>query len=69
MLQSSAVTQGVITAILLLGTFYMLINSLHVPDWIQTLDGLVVGFYFGAKIGTAGATEAARRELERRGSP
>jgi hypothetical protein len=51
LLKSSAVTQGVISAIVLSVISYMLIAGRPVPGELWSIAGLVVGFFFGGKMG------------------
>jgi hypothetical protein len=51
--KTSAVTQGAITIICLLATFALLFNGMVPPDWLTSIDLLIVGFFFGGKLGVA----------------
>lgn len=51
--ETSAVTQGVITTIALLGSIVLQLKSGTVPEWLINIDLIVVGFFFGGKVGVA----------------
>lgn len=64
LLKSSAVTQGTISAIVLGTITYMLISGRPVPGELWSIAGLVVGFFFGGKMGIAQGEGNARREAK-----
>jgi hypothetical protein len=53
LLQSSAVTQGVLSILIVGAYFYMLIAGIAIPSFVEGLVGLVVGFFFGGKVQAA----------------
>jgi hypothetical protein len=53
LLQSSAVTQGVLSIIVLGGYVYMIIAQISIPPSFDAIAGLVVGFFFGGKVQAA----------------
>jgi hypothetical protein len=50
---SSAVTQGIITAIALGGSLWVQLMQNTVPEWLINIDYMVVAFFFGSKLGVA----------------
>lgn len=51
LLKESVITQAFITMAALATTFYMLAAGRPIPDFLTQIDLLVLGFYFGAKMG------------------
>ena len=60
---TSQVTQGLITVVCLAGTFAMLLNGLAVPEWVVGFDALVIGTFFGGKIGASQARAAISKQI------
>lgn len=60
--KTSAVTQGLISTICLLGTFMLLASGRGVPDNVWVINGIVVGFFFGGKVGIAQGVAKAESE-------
>jgi hypothetical protein len=58
LLKSSAVTQGIITIMVLALDMVLIIQGRPVPDFFTAITSLVVGFYFGSKIGLYQANAA-----------
>lgn len=50
---SSAVTQGIITALALGGSLWVQLAQNMVPEWLINIDYMVVAFFFGSKLGVA----------------
>lgn len=49
LLADSVITQGLITLALVITTCYMVIAARPVPAELWAADGLVIGYFFGAK--------------------
>lgn len=62
LVKTSAVTQGLISFICLFGTFVLLANGRGVPDNVWVINGIVVGFFFGGKVGIAQGVAKAESE-------
>jgi hypothetical protein len=58
LLKSSAVTQGIITIMVLALDMVLIIQGRPVPDFFTAITSLVVGFYFGSKVGIIQANAA-----------
>lgn len=64
LLKSSVLTQGMITIIVLVIWGILTINGREIPTDVSTLVMLVVGFYFGSKIGMIqGINQEKAREI------
>ena len=63
LLKSSVITQGVITVIVLGLIVYLLVTRQPVPDQVWNLTVLVIGFYFGSKVGVIQGQNNASRTL------
>lgn len=50
LLRESVLTQGLITASLVLTTCYLWATGETVPNELWTADTIVLGFFFGAKV-------------------
>jgi hypothetical protein len=50
LLKSSAVTQGVLSILVIGGWVYMIVAGVPVPPAFEAVAGLVVGFFFGGKV-------------------
>lgn len=50
LIKSSVIVQGIVTLALVGTTCYLYATGQPVPDTLLQLDGVVVGFFFGAKI-------------------
>ena len=65
LLKSSVITQGLITTIVLIVWGILTINGKVIPPEVSTLVMLVVGFYFGSKIGMVqGINQQIGREVQ-----
>ena len=53
LLKSSAITQGVLSILIVAGYLYLVIAQIPIPGFLEGLVGLVVGFFFGGKIQAA----------------
>jgi hypothetical protein len=53
LLKSSAVTQGVLSVLIVGGYVYMIIAQVNIPPSYDAITGLVVGFFFGGKVQAA----------------
>lgn len=51
LLKESVITQAFITILAISATVYMWVAGHAVPPELYTLDSLVIGFYFGGKMG------------------
>jgi len=51
LIKSSVLTQALITIAVLSLTGYMMIVGRPVPGELYAMDSLVIGFYFGSKVG------------------
>ncbi len=51
LLKESVITQAFITALVISATVYLWVAGHTVPPELLALDSLVVGFYFGGKMG------------------
>lgn len=49
LVKSSVIVQGLVTLVLVLTTCYLYATSQPVPESLLSLDGLVIGFFFGSK--------------------
>lgn len=49
LLADSVITQGLITLTLILTTCYLVVFGRAVPAELWAADGLVIGYFFGAK--------------------
>ncbi len=49
LVKSSVIVQGLVTFVLIGTTCYLYANGKPVPEGLMSLDGLVVGFFFGSK--------------------
>lgn len=45
-LTASMAIQGLIASIAIVGTFYLVINKMDIPDVVMILDGAITAFYF-----------------------
>lgn len=64
LLGESVIGQIIITVLVIGGTVYLAVTGQAVPEALDRLAYLVVGFYFGAK-GLVTARGAAKRAVER----
>jgi len=53
LVRESIIFQGLITVSLIGVVIYLVVTGQIIPDIIQTLTLLVVGYFFGAKVGDA----------------
>lgn len=60
LLKSSAVTQGVLSILIVAGYLYLIITGTPIPGFLEGLVGLVVGFFFGGK--AQAAVSSIRKE-------
>jgi hypothetical protein len=51
LVKSSVITQAIITIMVLFAVLYMLATGQTVPPDLWALTSLVIGFYFGSKVG------------------
>jgi hypothetical protein len=58
LLKSSAVTQGVVTIMVLGADIALMLQGRPIPDFFTAVTSLVVGFYFGSKVGIIQANAA-----------
>jgi len=63
LLKSSVLTQAMITVITLSALFYLILAGKPVPTEVWSLAMLVVGFYFGSKVGIVQGQNNASRLL------
>ncbi len=61
LLKESVITQGLITITLIGCVVYLVVTSQEIPDIIQTLTLLVVGYFFGAKVENATTREVVKK--------
>jgi hypothetical protein len=65
LLASSAVTQGTLSIVVILGTLYIQITQGVVPSWLIELSLFIVGFFFGGKAGVVqGKTELYKSQAQ-----
>ena len=57
LLKESTIMQAVLSLLVVGAAVYMVIANVTMPDWYQTIVGLVIGFFFGGKLGVAQATQ------------
>jgi hypothetical protein len=50
LVKESVIIQGVVTLAFVITTCYLYATGQQVPDSLIQLDGLAVGFFFGAKV-------------------
>lgn len=50
LLKESVITQAAITLILICAVAYLACTGQEIPEIVQALAGLVVGYYFGSKV-------------------
>jgi hypothetical protein len=53
LLAESVIIQGILTLAVVGTWLYMLATSVPVPDTLNNILGIVVGFYFGGKVSLA----------------
>jgi hypothetical protein len=53
LMKSSAITQGVLSIVIVGGWIYMIVSGTPVPAAYEAVSGLVIGFFFGGKIQAA----------------
>ena len=53
LIKSSAVTQGILSVLVVGGYIYMIVAGLPVPPAYEAIAALVVGFFFGGKAQSA----------------
>lgn len=58
LLKTSALTQGVVTIMVLGADITLMLQGRPIPDFFTAITSLVVGFYFGSKIGLYQANAA-----------
>ena len=63
LLRSSVLTQAVITVMTLSVVFYLVVTGKPVPPEVWALASLVVGFYFGSKVGVVQGQNSVRKTL------
>lgn len=62
LLKESVITQAVITTIIVGAVVYLIVTGQTVPDSLWQLSTLVIGFYFGSKVGfSQGVTKAGEK--------
>ena len=59
LLRESVITQALITVMALGVTFVLVATGRDVPQEVWTMDGLVIGFYFGGKVQARVSAERA----------
>lgn len=62
LLSKSIITQSVITLLVMGVVLYLVVTSQPVPDWVQGLAGVIVGFFFGSKVGFSQALSDANNQ-------
>ncbi len=65
LIKESVLTQFIITLLVLLVWGYLIISGHQVPETVEALLTLVVGFYFGSKLGIAQGKLAQSKEIKR----
>lgn len=60
LLRESVLVQGLVTLVLVGTTCYMYASGKPVPESLLSLDGLVVGFFFGSKVQQANIRRVAK---------
>ena len=63
LLKESVITQALITMAVVGVTLYLLATNQPVSSELWTLDTLVIGFYFGSKVGAVQGENKARKEI------
>lgn len=66
LMKESTLTQAFITVILTLVYAYMLITAAQIPAEFHAAYGLVLGFFFGGKMGFAQGQTAERKSQTRK---
>jgi len=61
LVERSVIVQAIITLALIGVVIYLVSTGQEVPDLIQTLTLLVVGFYFGSKVENATTREVVKK--------
>lgn len=73
LLRESVIVQGLITTMVLATYCYIVVNNGNPPDSLVQIMGLIVGFFFGSKVGRpiseARLSEMLRKEVRDYGSP
>lgn len=65
LLKESVITQAFITMAAMATTFYLMAAGRPIPDALTQIDLLVLGFYFGAKMGVQqGKASQAQAQLD-----
>ena len=62
LVRSSVITQGIITITMLVIVGYLVLTGQTVPDQIWNLTILVIGFYFGSKVGVVQGQNSASEQ-------
>lgn len=57
LLKESTIMQAVLSLVVLGAYVYMLLAGIEIPAAFETIVGLVIGFFFGGKLGVATATQ------------
>ena len=63
LLKESVITQALITMAVVGVTLYLLATNQPVSSELWTLDTLVIGFYFGSKVGSVQGYNKAKTEV------
>lgn len=50
LLQESVITQAAVTVMVVGAVIYLSVTGKPIPDLLNSITGLVVGFYFGSKL-------------------
>lgn len=61
LLERSVIFQGIITISLIGTIIYLVVTGQEVPDLIEALTLLVVGFYFGSKVENVATRNAVNK--------
>ncbi len=60
LVKSSVIVQGTVTLALVTTTCYLYATGQTVPESLLSLDGLVIGFFFGSKIQQVAARKVGK---------
>jgi hypothetical protein len=63
-LQTSALTQAIITIMVLGADITLMVQGRPIPDFFTAISSLVIGFYFGSKVGIYQANRANANALK-----
>lgn len=59
LLKQSVITQAIITVVVIVVDCYMIIAGRTIPAELWAITSLVIGFYFGSKVGVVQGQNAA----------